>query len=175
MKGTTDHGLRYTKSEINEKGILTAYADADWANDVDRKSTSGYLYKLYGNIICWATRKQSAVALSSTEAEFISLANCAAEYLWLKHFLNAFGTNIEQLPLKLYEDNQSCIASLTEWEHKRLKHVDIKYNFGKDLYKNGEIDVEYIDTENQTADILTKALSKNKFIWFRENMALSNY
>lgn len=140
IKGTTDFGIYYTTSENRNESVLTAYADADWANSIDRKSTSGYLYKLYGNTICWATKKQSTVALSSTEAEFISLASCTAEYLWLKHLLNAFGIKSE--PLKLYEDNQSCIASLNKWEHKRLKHVDIKYNFVRDLYKIKEIDVK---------------------------------
>ena len=115
IKGTTNYGLFYSKVESKKENLLTAYADADYANSTDMKSTSGFLFKLYGNTICWATKKQSTVALFSTEAEFVSLASCAAEYLWLKNLLNAFKVKIDR-PLKIYEDNQSCIACLTKWE-----------------------------------------------------------
>ena len=66
-------------------------------------------------------------------------------------------------PIVVYEDNQSCIHTLCKWEHQRLKHIDVKYNFLRDLYQNKTIDVRYIPSEDQKADILTKALGTNQF------------
>lgn len=72
----------------------------------------------------------------------------------------------------IYKDNQACIHSLKKWEHKRLKHVDIKYNFVKDLVANKQIDIKYIRTDEQTADIMTKSLTGDKFVILRDKLGL---
>jgi hypothetical protein len=159
LQGTKSWGLWYRS---HNKTILVGYADADFANGVDRKSVTGYLFKLYGNLIVWALRKQRTVALSSTEAEFISLASAAAEYLRVKQMLQEMKVFVEE-PVIMFEDNQACIHSLVSWDQKRLKHIDIKYNFIRDLIKNKLIEVKYIESANQTADILTKGLPFNLF------------
>lgn len=140
IQGTINYGLFYSRSNKGNEEILAVYSDADWGNVEDRKST-GFLFKLYGNTICWSTRKQNSVAMSSTEAEYTALAMTASEYLWLKNLLKDFKICFKE-PVIFYEDNKSCVDILHKWEHKRLRHVDIKYNFVKDLVKKEEINVK---------------------------------
>lgn len=171
LQGTLNYGLIFYKSNKRNRDYLTGFADADWGSTEDRKSTSGFVYQLFGNTICQATRRQNTVAQSSTEAEFVALATCATEYLWLKNLIKDFDV-AKDCPIIIYEDNQACIHSLKKWEHKRLKHVDIKYNFVKDLVVNKEIDVKYIRTDEQTADIMTKSLTGDKFVILQDKLGL---
>ncbi|XP_055623127.1 uncharacterized protein LOC129766578 [Toxorhynchites rutilus septentrionalis] len=123
--------LRYLKATINHQlrlgngtQTLEAYADADWAGNVkDRKSNSGYLFRLGGGTIAWCARKQTCVALSSIEAEYISLAECCQELIWFRKLLQDFGDAVKT-PIQIYEDNQSCIKMLTSNGEKRSKHID---------------------------------------------------
>jgi len=154
IQGTIELGLLYRKDGGD---ALIAYSDADWGGSSDRKSITGYLCKVYGNTVCWTTKKQPTVALSTTEAEYVALAMTSTELLWLKNILIDMGVSWKQ-PIKIYEDNQSVIHLLQRWEHKRLKHIDIKYNFIRDLKESNIIDVIYINTKGQLADIMTKAL-----------------
>jgi hypothetical protein len=107
-------------------------------------------------------KKQTTVALSSTEAEYVALATTTTELLWLINLAKDLSIDIQE-PVVIYEDNQSCIHTLRKWEHQRLKHVDVKYNFLRDLYQEKKIDVRYIQSEDQKADILTKPLGMNQF------------
>lgn len=118
--------------------VIVGYTDSDWANETDRKSFSGCLFEIYGDVISWTTRKQSTVALSSTETEYVALANACTELLWLNKLLNELGKP-SMLPITIFEDNQTCISLLDKWEHKRLKHMDVKYNFLKGLYESNFI------------------------------------
>lgn len=151
---------------LNARMPVRAYADADWTSDKDRKSTTGYLLQVYGATVCWVTKKQPTIALSSTEAEYVALAGAAAEVLWLKGLLGDFGINCDD-PIVTYEDNQSCIHLLSKWEHRRLKHIDVKYNFIRDLYYDKVLDVVYIPTTSQIVDILTKGLTGKQFVKLR--------
>jgi hypothetical protein len=114
------------------------------------------------------------VALSTTEAEYVALAMTATELLWLKNLLADLGIDCKE-PIKIYEDNQSTIQLLQRWEHKRLKHVDIKYNFIRDLKENNVIDVIYLNTKKQIADIMTKALPYEQFNKLRICLGLINF
>jgi len=159
IKGTTNFGLFFRK---NGKVPLIGFADSDWAGDSDRKSTSGFLFEVHGATVSWTTRKQPTVALSSTEAEYVALASAVTELIWLKGLMCDLDIQIEE-PIIIYEDNQSCIHLLDKWEHRRLKHVDVKYNFVRDMYQKGIIDVKYIPSREQKADILTKGLTFELF------------
>lgn len=163
IQDTVSIGLFYSNRNSE---VLIGYADSDWAGDIDRKSTTGYLFEVYGAVVSWATRKQSSVALSSTEAEYVALATAATELLWLKGLLKDLFVNCDT-PIVIFEDNQSCIHLLSKREHCKLKHVDIKYNFIRDLFTQHVIDVKYVPSADQKADILTKPLCKNQFIKLR--------
>ncbi|KAF2895226.1 hypothetical protein ILUMI_10949 [Ignelater luminosus] len=144
--------LRTLISVIKEKDLY-----AYFGSEYDRKSTSGFLMKVFGNAVHWATKRQISVALSSTESKYIALAMTVTYLLWLK---------------KVFEDNQSCIHLLHKWEHRRLKHVDVKYNFVRDLTGKGIVDVKYICTSEQLVDILTKSLSSEQFLKLRLRLGL---
>lgn len=172
--------LRYLKSTSDLKlelavnrQELRGYADADWAGNVkDRKSNSGYLFQLGGGPISWCARKQSCVALSSTEAEYISLAESCRELLWLKKLLKDFGEPVQE-PVQIFEDNQSCIKMLEQNAGlKRSKHVDTKYHFVKDLAENDNVNVTYCPSADMLADIFTKPLNRVKLEDIRERIGL---
>lgn len=175
--------LRYIQGTLNlkmvyhrnpEADVLVGYADADWANDrLDRKSISGYVFKVYGNTISWSSRKQATVSLSSTEAEYIALAQGSCEAMWLRNLLQDLKVKCDG-PTILYEDNQSCIRVAEEpREHKRMKHIDVKYNFIRDAIVTKCVDVRYTPSEMQLADIMTKPLGRNLFEKHRKNLSLS--
>ena len=169
------HYLNYTKDKKLKLGNvqeqdsqqLIGYADADWGNNViDRKSNSGYLLKYLGAPITWASRKQSLVSLSSTEAEYIALTECVQEALWVRRILDDFNQDIEQ-PIVIFEDNQSCVKMLQKDKtavSQRTKHIATKYHFIRDLYQSQIVDVRYLPSEQMIADLLTKPLGAQKIV-----------
>ena len=159
LKGTLNLGLVY-KSDDNE---LVAYSDADWAGDLnDRKSTSGYVFILGGAAISWKSRKQSCVALSTAEAEYMALASTAQEAMWMKRLIHEFESMKEgnMSPVKIYEDNQSaiCIAK-SQQQHGRSKHIDIKFHFTRGQVELKNIQLVYCKSRDMIADVFTKPLS----------------
>ena len=127
IQGTLKYGLRFIHSD---DFTLLGYSDSDWAGDKDsRKSTSGYIFTLGGSPISWRSTKQSVVALSTTEAEYIALSQAAQEAVWLRHLFTNMKLKISN-PTVLFEDNESAIAlSKNPRCHSRMKHVDIKYHY----------------------------------------------
>lgn len=174
LKGTKDLKLKLGSKNEEEKGILFGYSDADWAQDTeDRKSNSGYLFKFKGGPISWACRKQSCVALSSTEAEYVALAEACQEAVWLRNILEEFD-EIQTQPTIIYEDNQSCIKLVYKDKYsKRTKHISTKYNYVKDLSVSGIVSYRYCPTEIMTADILTKPLEAIRLKNLRQQSGLS--
>lgn len=147
--------------------MLEFLRDVDWAADsISRRSTSGYVFKLYGCTICWSSKRQPSVALSSTEAEYVALSHAVSEACWLKFLLNDLILQ-KEFSIIIYEDNQSTIKVCKNPEfHKRLKHVDIRYHFVRDKIKEHNISMIYINRVNQLADFLTKPLSQVNFLNF---------
>lgn len=170
IKRTIDFELVYSKTDNDTP--LQGYADADWGNDVnDRKSISGYVFKVFNCTVSWCSRKQQSVSLSSTEAEYVALCNAACEGIWLKELLEELGVTVETV--KIFEDNQACIKIAEEpREHKRMKHIDIKYNFIRDAVQLGKVKVKFLPSKKQIADIMTKALPKFQFIELRKKLGL---
>lgn len=126
IKGTLNLFLVYKKNNIDT--VVTGYADADWGSDTtDRKSTSGFCLFVFGNIISWNSKKQSTVAISTTEAEYIALSFCVSEACWLRNLLLEIKLIDLDTKVIIYEDNQSAIRSSNSHEQlKRMKHLDIK-------------------------------------------------
>ena len=155
IKGTLNHGIKYKKGD----GMLVGYSDASWASDInDRKSVSGYVCTLSGAPISWRSKKQTTVALSTAEAEYIALAAAAQEVVWLRHLMRGLGMSTP--PTVIHEDNQSAIAIAKNPQfHGRTKHVDIKYHFVRELVNNGSILLGYCASVDMLADLLTKGLA----------------
>ena len=164
--------IRYLKSAPG-KGLLFAknghleiegYTDADWAGSVtDRRSTSGYLTFVGGNLVTWRSKKQNVVARSSAEAEFRGVAKGLCELLWLRKLLTELGYP-PGLEIKLFCDNKAAInIAHNPVQHDRTKHVEIDRHFIKENLEAKVIQLPFVKSEDQLADILTKALSSREF------------
>jgi hypothetical protein len=175
--------LRYLRKTIDyalvfkgELAVLTGYSDSDWAGDYDtRKSTSGYVFSVGSATISWSSKLQATVALSTCEAEYIGQTNATKEAVWLRRLLNEVQpeTTNEARATIIYCDNQGAIALAKDPQfHARTKHIDMQHHFVREKVSDGTIQLEYVDTENQVADGLTKALDKIKFERFRKAIGL---
>jgi hypothetical protein len=147
---------------------VCAYADADWANDKsDRKSITGWVAKLNGDPISWASKKQRTVAQSTCEAELYAEAAAIQEVLWLRGLLQELGLHVQSGSV-VHGDNQSTIAvSKNGIKGSRTKHVDVKYHFITETVEAGTVQLKWVPTGEQQADIFTKALSTAVFEHFR--------
>lgn len=171
LSNTKDLELKFEKENNSS---LQCFSDADWASDkTSRKSVSGFIAFDGSNPISWFSKKQTCVALSTMEAEYCAASAAAQETVNLKGILCEFGERYNQ-PAIIKVDNCSAISMIKTFENsKRGKHIDIRAHFIKDLYIKKEIDVEYVSTDFNVADMLTKPLCKDKFIIHR-NAALNN-
>jgi len=125
------------------------FADVDWAGNLDdKKSTSGYLFRVSGAPVSWKSSKQTSVALSTAEAEYMSLTLAAQEAIWLNRLLADLQSQKEPFkPAIIYEDNQSAIYMTKNLQfHGWCKHIAIKYHFVRDETKKGTINVQYCRT-----------------------------
>ncbi len=121
--------------------------------------------------ISWCSKQQTCVALSSTEAEYIALRLCVSEACWVRNLLIELNVNSSDFVVLLYEDNQSAIRISKSCEQpKRLKHINVKYNFVQEKVKDGTVLINYIPSTEQIADLLTKPLGKVLFEKFRKLM-----
>jgi hypothetical protein len=163
VAGTINYGCMYTK----QSGMLAlvGYCDSDMAGDIGtRKSTSGVLFFLGQNAISWQSQKQRVVALSSCEAEYIAAATAACQGVWLSKMLGELRKE-EAKTFGLKIDNQSAIALIKNLVfHERSKHIETRYHYILECAETKKLKVEYIGTNGQLADILTKPLARNKFI-----------
>lgn len=169
LKGTKSHGLLYTK----EGKTLLGYSDASWGDaDNNRKSTTGYLFKHGENLVSWATYMQTSTARSTVEAEYMALSDASQEAVWLRRMLFEIG-GVQRDSTEIMEDNQGCIAmALNPVGHKRLKHVEIRYHFLRELVCRGTVSLRYCPTARMTADVLTKPLSTVLFERHRKQMGM---
>ena len=165
LQGTIHYGLLFKRSET--KAIL-GYSDSDWGGDVaDSKSTSGYLFQLGGTAISWQSKKQSCVALSTAEAEYIALAGAAQEATWLRQLTTDLTGSSDCITIN--EDNQSAIAIARNPQfHGRVKHINIKYHFIREQLAHNIIQLQYCQTAEMIADIFTKGLARIKFEKLRQ-------
>ena len=158
--GTTDFGIWYNKEQPFE---LVGYTDVDFAGDkIERKSTSGHCQFLGESLVSWACKKQNTIALSTTDAEYIAAASCCSQVLWIKQQLADFSVKCSEIVIHC--DNTSAInLSKNPIQHSKSKHIDIKHHFLRDHVQKGDIQLIYIDTNIQTADIFTKPLLDERF------------
>nr|GFB46674.1 putative reverse transcriptase, RNA-dependent DNA polymerase [Tanacetum cinerariifolium] len=158
LRGTVNRGLWYPKDSFV---ALTAFADADHAGCQDtRRSTSGSVQFLGESLISWSSKRQKSGAISSTEAEYIALSGCCAQILWMRSQLSDYGLVFNKIPM--YCDNKSAIAlCCNNVQHSWSKHIDIRYHFIKEQDENGMIELYFVNTEYQLADLFTKALGRD--------------
>ncbi|KAJ9539102.1 hypothetical protein OSB04_031835 [Centaurea solstitialis] len=165
LKGTLNMGLWYSKDSGFD---LTAYSDSDFAGcKIDRKSTTGGCHLLGGKLVSWTSKKQNSVSTSTAEAEHVAAGICCAQVLWLRNQLQDYDIQLSKIPI--YCDNTSAIAIANNPVlHSKTKHIEVRYHFIRDHVMNGDIELHFVPTEYQLADLFTKPLDVTRF-----NMLLS--
>ncbi|GJT35747.1 retrovirus-related pol polyprotein from transposon TNT 1-94 [Tanacetum coccineum] len=169
LNGTINMGLWYSKDTDMS---LTTYADADHAGCQDtRRSTSGSAQFLGDKLVSWSSKKQKSTAISSTKAEYISFSGCCSQILWMRSQLTDYGFKFNKIPL--YYDNKSAIAlCCNNVQHSRAKHIDICYHFIKEQVENGIVELYFIRTEYQLADLFTKPLPQERFNFLIDKLGM---
>ena len=166
IKGTINYNLKYVKTDKPLE--LIGFSDSDWGSSPDRHSISGYGFKLNTEsaLISWRSCKQRVVALSTCEAEYLALTESCKEALFLRQLLSDM-TNSKKTHVKLHTDNQGSMAlAKNPVHHKRTKHISIRYHFIRHQVLKGVIELSYIPTNDNIADLFTKPLPKQKFNQF---------
>src|SRR6185312_4391422 len=159
-------------SNINSNKV-EAYCDSDWAGDrSDGKSTTGCVIRFNGDVMNWVSKKQTSVALSSAEAEYIAAAEAAKELLWYRSWISEvlyeFVTGVIRC------DNEAAITlTKNDTIHERSKHIRLRYHFIRDEKEKNHISIKWVSSAQQQADILTKALDPSVFIRLRDKLLAS--
>ncbi|MCO5551191.1 hypothetical protein L7F22_004689 [Adiantum nelumboides] len=172
MRATLDYALFYsTGTQVQVHG----YTDFDWVGIVfDCRSTSGYLFSFGSAAVTWSSKKQSIVALSSTEAEYRGATVAACEVAWLKMLLQNLEIHVQD-PIVIYCDNISSIQlARNPVFHAITKHIEVHYYFIRERVLSGDIDLDYVGIEDQVADLFTKALGVEKLRRFKGMLGLQN-
>nr|GFA92503.1 copia protein [Tanacetum cinerariifolium] len=160
LRGIINTGLWYTKDSGFE---LTRFSYADYAGCKDSfKSTSGGAQFLGEKLVSWSSKKQDCTPLSTAKVEYVSLSACCAQVLWMRTQLTDYGFHFKKI--LIYCDSKSAIAiSCNPVQHSRTKHIAVRYHFIKEHMEKGTIELYFVKTDYQLADIFTKALPKDRF------------
>ncbi|GJU34735.1 copia protein [Tanacetum coccineum] len=171
LRETINWGLWYPK---DTDMALTAYADADHAGCQDtRRSTSGSAQFLGDKLVSWSSKKQKSTAISTTEAEYIAMSGCCAQILWMRSQLRDYGFAFNKIPL--YCDNRSVIAlCCNNVQHSRSKHIDIRHHFIQEHVEKGVVELYFVTTDYQLADIFTKALPRERFKFLLSRLGMKS-
>ncbi|GJX40299.1 retrovirus-related pol polyprotein from transposon TNT 1-94 [Tanacetum coccineum] len=162
--GTSEEPLTWVFCYPKDTAMaLTTYADADHACCKDtRRSTSGSAQFLGDKLVSWSSKKQKSTAISTTEAEYIAMSRCCAQILWMRSQLTDYGFAFNNIPL--YCDNRSAIAlCCNNVQHSRSKHIDIRHHFIREQVENNVVELYFVMTDYQLANIFTKALPSKRF------------
>ena len=172
IAGTRDFGVMYKATATLAP---VGYSDSDWGGcTINRKSTSGYVFKMAGGAVSWKSRKQSCVAQSSSEAEYMALSAAVKEAIWLRNIVGFSSSTNPADPILINVDNQGSIKmARNDASGTRTKHIDIRYHFVRDCLLEGMFDIDYCPTSDMVADVLTKPLQRIQFVKLRELMGVT--
>jgi len=189
LKNTALLSLVYTKALTLPTALQTScwpatvgYTDSDWAGDpIDRHSTAAFVFLCSETVVSWKSKKQSLIALSTTEAEYVAASEESKEAVWLRRILSEIhrtfisdeGSSSTTPSITLYIDNQAAIKLIKNPRfHERIKHIEIKRHYKRETYENGEILLQHTPTTENIADAMTKPLSSATFWLHLQRMGL---
>nr|GEV45905.1 retrovirus-related Pol polyprotein from transposon TNT 1-94 [Tanacetum cinerariifolium] len=169
LKETINLGLWYPKDSGFD---LTAYSDADHARcHLDRKSTSGSVQFLGDKLMCWSSKKQNCVSISTAESEYVAVSGCGAQVLWMHTQLTDYDFFYDKVPIYCHLKSAITI-SCNPVQHTQTKHIDLRYHFIKDHVEKGTIELYFVGTEYQLADLFTKSLPEACFKFLVEKLGM---
>ena len=158
LRFTRNYGLHYTRYP----SVLEGYSDANWISDIkDSKSTSGYVFTLGGTAVSWKSSKQTVIARSTMESEFIALDKCGEEAEWLRHFLEDIPRWPKPVPaICIHCDSQSAIGrAQSNMYNGKSRHIRRRHNTIRQLLSTGVISVDFVNSKDNITDLLTKGLN----------------
>eukprot|EP00253_Pinus_taeda_P003373 PITA_03373 len=158
LRGTSDYGLCYQgRPGLDRVLDIHGFVDAEWTEDLDRRrSTSGYVFNLFGGAVSWMNKKQSIVALSTTEAEYMAATHAGKEAIWLQRLWSSMG--LVQGAIRIYCDSQSVVfLAKNPAYHSKTKHIDVQYHFVRDMIDDKKVLLVKVVTLKNTADALKKS------------------
>jgi transposase InsO family protein len=169
LAGTRDMTIVYRR-DAEDSGILHGFTDADWGQDPDRRhSTTGYVFFNAGAPVSWSSHRQKSVARSSLDAEYYAMDAGVCELIWLIRLLSRIDT-VPPSPV-LRVDNEGAIAlAKKETNHSRTKHIDVKHHFVRECWESGQVAIARVGTDDNVADIFTKALNGPAFLRHRARL-----
>ncbi|GJT14020.1 retrovirus-related pol polyprotein from transposon TNT 1-94 [Tanacetum coccineum] len=172
LKGTVHQGLWYPR---DSSIALTTFADADHAGCHDTcRSTSSSMQLLGDGLVSWSSKRQKSAAISNTKVKYIALSGCCAQILWMRSQLTDYGFGFNKIPM--YCDNKSAIAlCCNNVQLSRSKHIDIRFHFNKEHVENGVIELYFVNTEYQLADIFTKALGRERIEFLINKLGMRSF
>jgi hypothetical protein len=164
---TPKFGLWYPRGSTFD---LIGCSDADWVGcKINRKSTSRTCQFLGRSLVSWASKKQNSVAFSTAEAEYIAVGHYCTQLLWMRQTLRDYGYKLTKVPL-LYDNESAIHMADNPVEHSRTKHIAIQYHFLRDHQQKADIEIAYVNTKEQLADIFTKPLDEQTFTKLRHEL-----
>eukprot|EP00253_Pinus_taeda_P022083 PITA_22083 len=172
--GTSDYGLCYQgKPGLDRVLDIHGFVDVDWAGDLDqRRSTSGYVFNLFGGPVSWMSKKKSVVALLTTEREYMEATHANKEAVWLQRLCSSMG--LVQGAIRIDCDSQSAIFfAKNPTYHSNTMHIDVQYDFVRDMIGGKKLLLVKVDTLKKTVDALKKSVSSENFPWCRETMGIT--
>ncbi|KAH9113223.1 hypothetical protein LEN26_000145 [Aphanomyces euteiches] len=170
VAGTMNYGLLYHGQQLN----LSGYTDSDYAANPDnRKSISGYCTFVGKCLVSWSSQAQRIVAQSTTEAEYIALAQCAKEVLFMRTLNSELGNPVKAGSI-IRADNQPAMATACNpVNHSRTKHIDVRYHFVRERIQLEELKLEYVSSKENLADLFTKPLGASLYLPLRDKLGLT--
>ncbi|KAE8541722.1 hypothetical protein D1P53_001894 [Cryptococcus gattii VGV] len=163
IRGTSDLSLVFDAH--SSKQVALGYVDADWGGDLNtRRSTTGYVFKVYGGVVAWKSKRQPTVALSTTEAEYMASADAAKQAIWLRLLFEDIGLGLGDQPFQLVNDNAGAIAlSKNPVNHEKSKHIDMRHHFIQEKVEDKTVPLAHVPSAENMADLHTKALPTELF------------
>ncbi|GAU45883.1 hypothetical protein TSUD_401080, partial [Trifolium subterraneum] len=173
VKGTIDYGVFFPANDRKNECKLMGYTDSNWCGDVeDRKSTAGYIFYFGEAPISWCSKKEPIVALSSCEAEYIAASLITCQTIWLRNLIEEISL-VKCNTVTLKVDNVSAInLAKNPIAHGRSKHIEMRFHYHREQVNNGNLTLEYCKSEEQVADLFTKAVAVQVFQKLRGQMGM---
>jgi hypothetical protein len=170
LKYTLKFGIWYSASSSLD---LVGFSDADFVGcGIDQKSTSGTCHFLGSSLVGWSAHKQSSVAPSTTEVEYVATASYCSQIIWIVHNMRDYGVTYKSVPLMCGSSSAICLAQNPVF-YGRAKHIKVRYQFLRDHVEMGDIVMKYIDTERQVDDIFIKPLDATRFASLQGNLVFA--